>query len=197
MLNMVSFAGCLTLPAPVNSKDRLRKNMNKAFADCVQNVGKQISDGVAKGDALRPFPEYKDGGDAAFLESMTSGKRHMSLSEAVDSIERGLAKAAAFSEAIGASVDTILPAIETAKQALTCFTEVSTITTCLRIITSKAGQNHSHALQNSVEKLMIFIDEKKVNLPKTVATKMSTLRAKINQSAGAANERSRSRQAAQ
>lgn len=182
--------------ALLNSKDRLRKRMNAAFTGCVRNVEKSISDGVAKGDELRPFPEYKDGGDKAFLDAMTSGRRHMILSEAVDAIEKALAKAECFSETIGVPMGTFLSTFEKAKQSLACFTEVSSITTCLRILTSKAAQNNSHALKGAVEKLMIFLDEKKVDLPKTVATRMSTLRAKINESSGA-NERSRSRQAAQ
>eukprot|EP00435_Cladocopium_sp_Y103_P061183 s1970_g22.t2 len=186
----------LTFP---EEKDRLWRNMTNVFQKSVAVLTESVSKNIAKVKALEPLPEFKEGvagADKSFLEAMMSGNRHATISQVVDSLTASFQKAEEQSKEFQVPITAMLKDIDQDKKELESFTRISCLTTCLRILTSKAAANCSHALEGAIEKTLAFALEKSVELPDSVKNDMNALLKKIKAAAAAkTRERSRSRKA--
>lgn len=164
--------------------------MNEAFIDCGKRATDAILENMHAAQALEPFPSYvEDGDDAVFVSAMQENGRLNKLSQIVKALEANLASADDTAKSLMVPIERVVPAYDQAKIDIKRFLTVCTLTTCLRILQSKAAKSRNQHLKESVDATLQFCAD--LDVPQSVVRRMQDL-SKAIASASKADKRSRS-----
>lgn len=164
------------------------QTLDEAQKDATSSARKLI-DAV---HSLEPLPEYKEGEEQAFLNAMLEGKRQETLSRFVKNVDFELAMHKKAVEDLKVAMDDFIPEHKLLEQQLNKLLRIGCITTCARILLSKAAKTKKNALVDSIQKTLEFGEN--LDLPKCLQKSMQELMDRIVKASRPDNsERKRSR----
>lgn len=174
-----------------SSKGSLYKNLVEAYTGFVDTCSKDAKLLWEKARAYEPLPQYEEGKEKEFALAMMDGSRHSHLADVVKDLECEVDTTKAAATLMGIEAAAIIPEINVLETDIRRYLTTCCLTTCVRILTSKAAQNNSKVLQQSVDKTIAFA--KDLTLPSKIMKDMETLSANIRKASQTRGERKRSR----
>lgn len=169
-------------------KEQLFWTMPKTLIGLQRLANEKVSRGMTFIEDLGEFPKCEDGADKDFMVFMTRNKLVEKLTKVADELEVAMEAVHADAKVLGLAPTGILPTIANVKQVCTdCLPHAATAT-YLRTLGSKAAQNCSPSLTESIVQVVNFRESKGLQIPSYLHDKMKKLQAAIDSAASTSKQ---------
>ena len=169
------------------NKEGLFSGVNKTCDNLVNAAREDTRKALA---ALQSFiiPTYTEHQFQSFLNAMLQDGKHRLLAGHITALEKCLKTVKADSADLDVKPSDILPEFEEAQREVKRFLTVSCMTTCAKILCSKAASNGSATLKASLDATLDFAKSEGLDLPTDMVAEMSSVQLKLAKSSSASKK---------
>lgn len=163
--------------APLVAQVHLLHSINNTLSGLAKEISDTVSKCVGELSSLEPFPEYTPGEEAKYASELKP--KYKKITNALDGLEKQLKRAEEASAELGFETTHILPDFIKLRQKVKDVLTVCCTNTAAKILTSKAANNMSGSLVQSLQATLDFASANQLSLPQGILDRLKACREKL------------------